>query len=67
MLAAVRDAFPRPRIFVRAYDRTTLIDLRDAPHDYAVREVIESAVAMGRAALEALGDSQQDIDEAEHH
>jgi len=66
-LAAVREAFPHPKIFLRAYDRTTLIDLRDAPHDYAVREVMESAVQMGRAALEALGDSQQDIDDAEEH
>lgn len=65
LLKAVREAFPRPKVFVRAYDRRTLIDLRDAPHDYAVREVLESAMAMGRAALEALGDSQQDIDMAE--
>ncbi|WP_120716609.1 cation:proton antiporter domain-containing protein [Tsuneonella amylolytica] len=64
-LQAVRDAFPQPKIFVRAFDRRTLIDLRDAPHDYVVREVMESAVAMGRAALAALGDSRQDIDAAE--
>jgi CPA2 family monovalent cation:H+ antiporter-2/glutathione-regulated potassium-efflux system protein KefB len=65
MLAAVREAFPRPKIFVRAYDRTTLIDLREAPIDYAVRELLESAMQMARSALEALGDSLQDIDEAE--
>ena len=65
LLAAIHEAFPHPKIFVRAYDRTTLIDLRDAPHDFAVRELMESAVVMGRAALEALGDSQQDIDAAE--
>jgi glutathione-regulated potassium-efflux system protein KefB len=67
LLEAAREAFPDAKIFVRAFDRLTLIDLRDAPHDYAIREVMESAVAMGRAALEALGDSQQDIDEAEDH
>jgi len=65
VLHAVREAFPQPKILVRAYDRRTLIDLRDAPHDYAVREVMESAVAMARNALEMLGDSIQDIDEAE--
>ena len=61
----MRDAFPRPKIFVRAYDRRTLIDLRDALYDFAVREVLESAVQMGRAALETLGDSLAVIDEAE--
>lgn len=66
LLDAVREAFSRPKIFVRAFDRTTLIDLHGAPYDFAVREQMESAVAMGRAALEALGDSQQDIDAAEN-
>jgi CPA2 family monovalent cation:H+ antiporter-2/glutathione-regulated potassium-efflux system protein KefB len=65
MLEAVREAFPRPKIFVRAYDRTTLVDLRDAPAHFVIREVMESALQMARAALEALGDSLQDIDEAE--
>jgi CPA2 family monovalent cation:H+ antiporter-2/glutathione-regulated potassium-efflux system protein KefB len=67
VLEAVAQAFPRPKVFVRAYDRRTLIDLREAPHEYAVRELVESAVAMGRATLEALGDSLQDIDEAEDY
>ena len=66
VLEAVREAFPRPKIFLRAYDRRTLIDLRDAPYDYAVRELVESAVTMARKALEMLGDSVQDIDDAEH-
>ena len=65
VLEAVHEAFPRPKIFVRAYDRRTLVDLRDAPIDCAVRELLESAVAMARTALETLGDSIQDIDEAE--
>ena len=67
LLVAVQEAFPQARVFVRAFDRTTLIDLKDAPLTFAVREVMESAVSMGRAALEALGDSEQDIDAAEDH
>jgi glutathione-regulated potassium-efflux system protein KefB len=65
VVSAVREAFPNAKIFLRAFDRRTLIDLRGAPYDFAVREVRESAVSMGRAALEALGNSLQDIDEAE--
>lgn len=67
LLVAVQEAFPQARVFIRAFDRTTLIDLKDAPLTFAVREVMESAVSMGRAALEALGDSEQDIDAAEDH
>jgi CPA2 family monovalent cation:H+ antiporter-2/glutathione-regulated potassium-efflux system protein KefB len=65
LLVAVREAFPAAAIMVRAYDRRMLVALRDAPVDYVVREVMESAVQMARAALERLGDSQQDIDRAE--
>lgn len=65
LLRAVREAFPNAAIFVRAYDRRMLIELRDAPVDYVVREVMESAVQMARAALERMGDSQKDIDRAE--
>ena len=64
-LEAVREAFPSAAIFVRAYDRRMLVVLRDAPVDYVVREVMESAVQMARAALERMGDSEQDIDRAE--
>ena len=65
LLRAVHQAFPRAAVLVRAYDRRMLVELRDAPVDYVVREVMESAVQMGRAALEQLGDSRDDIDRAE--
>jgi CPA2 family monovalent cation:H+ antiporter-2/glutathione-regulated potassium-efflux system protein KefB len=65
LLRAVREAFPQAAILVRAYDRRMLVELRDAPIDYVVREVMESAVQMGRAALEQMGDSREDIDRAE--
>jgi len=65
LLRAVREAFPNAAIMVRAYDRRMLVALRDAPVDYVVREVMESAVRMARAALERIGDSEQDIDRVE--
>jgi CPA2 family monovalent cation:H+ antiporter-2/glutathione-regulated potassium-efflux system protein KefB len=65
LLQAVREAFPGAAIMVRAYDRRMLVALRDAPVDYVVREVMESAVQMARAALEQLGDSAGVIDRAE--
>ena len=65
MLEAIREAFPRPKILVRAYDRLELVDLRAAPVDGAVRELLGSAITMARQALEMLGDSIQDIDDAE--
>ncbi len=64
-LHSVREHFPQAKIFARVFDRRSLIDLRGAPADYAIREVMESAVQMARAALEDLGDSLQDIDAAE--
>ncbi|MGZ5792810.1 MAG: cation:proton antiporter domain-containing protein, partial [Croceibacterium sp.] len=65
LLRAVREAFPNAAIMVRAYDRRMLVALRDAPVDYVVREVMESAVQMARAALERIGDSEEDIDRVE--
>lgn len=64
-LRSVREHFPQARIYARVFDRRNLIDLRGAPVDYAIREVMESAVQMARAALEELGDSLEDIDKAE--
>jgi glutathione-regulated potassium-efflux system protein KefB len=64
-LHGVKEAFPQAAIFVRAFDRRSLIALSGAPADYAVREVMESAVAMARAALGLLGDSEEEIDRAE--
>ncbi|MXO61155.1 sodium:proton exchanger [Altererythrobacter salegens] len=65
LLQSVREHFPQAKIYARVFDRRSLIDLRDAPLDYAIREVMESAVQMARAALEELGDSLQDVDKAE--
>lgn len=65
LVHGVKEAFPDAGIFVRAFDRRTLIKLGGAPIDHTVREVMESAVAMGRAALDGLGVSLTEIDRAE--
>jgi CPA2 family monovalent cation:H+ antiporter-2/glutathione-regulated potassium-efflux system protein KefB len=65
MLQGVHDAFPDTAIYVRAFDRRTVIRLNDAPVKRMVREVLESAVAMARIALEDLDVSREDIDRAE--
>ena len=54
-LRAVRDAFPNAAIFVRVFDRRHMIALKDADVDGMVREVFESAIALGRDALGAMG------------
>ena len=50
-LEPILTAFPQAAVFVRAYDRRHLIELRGLDLGYMVREVFESAVAMGREAL----------------
>ncbi|MBB4857329.1 CPA2 family monovalent cation:H+ antiporter-2/glutathione-regulated potassium-efflux system protein KefB [Novosphingobium chloroacetimidivorans] len=64
-LHGVHTAFPRAEILVRAFDRRTMLKLKDAPVRRVVREVLESAVTMGRAALDALDVSLPEIDRAE--
>nr|WP_086492377.1 cation:proton antiporter [Novosphingobium panipatense] len=64
-LQNVHQAFPDARIVARVYDRRAMIRLKDAPVTFMVREVMESAVVMGREALEVLGLSEEQIDNAE--
>ena len=59
-LHAIHEAFPDAAIFLRAYDRRSMIKAAGAPVTGAVREVFESAVSMGRMAMAAL-----DVDETE--
>ncbi|MXP14955.1 sodium:proton exchanger [Altererythrobacter confluentis] len=65
MLHGIKEAFPQAGLYVRVYDRRTVIKLRGAPVDYMARELIESAVGMGREALGGLGLSLQEIERAE--
>ncbi len=54
-LDPVIHAFPNAAIFVRAFDRRQMMALSEVPACFTIREVFESAVAMGRRALEAVG------------
>jgi glutathione-regulated potassium-efflux system protein KefB len=65
LLHEVREHFPQAKIYLRVYDRRSLIRLHGAPIDYAIREMFESAVEMARSALEELGDSLEEIDRTE--
>jgi voltage-gated potassium channel Kch len=59
---AVLEAFPQAAVMVRAYDRRHLIELDGLDISFAERELFESAVAMGRAALRANGIDQAEVD-----
>jgi len=62
---AINKAFPEAAIFVRAYDRRAMIKLDGSPYRAAVRELFESAIRMGRLALEELGLDDEAIDNGE--
>ncbi|HVI99473.1 MAG TPA: cation:proton antiporter [Sphingomonas sp.] len=62
---AIHKAFPEARILMRAYDRRALVKLKGAPIAASVREVYESAICMGRVALDQLGLDEESIDNAE--
>lgn len=64
-LEGIHHAFPDATIFVRAYDRRSIMKMRGAPIAGAVREVLESAVKMARRAMEAVGIDGQEIDKTE--
>ncbi len=61
-LRAVLEAFPQAAVMVRAYDRLHLIELDKLDLAFAERELFESAVAMGRAALRVSGIDSAEID-----
>ena len=56
-----RAHFPQARLLVRAYDRAHSLKLVNAGVDFQIREMFESAVVFGEAALRAVG---VDADEA---
>ncbi len=65
MLEGIHHAFPNATIFVRAYDRRSVMKMKGAPIAGAVREMLESAIVMGRRAMEAVGVDEMEINKTE--
>jgi glutathione-regulated potassium-efflux system protein KefB len=60
-LEPILEAFPQAAVLVRVFDRRQLLALNDLDVHGTVREIFESAVSMGRKALEALGFNEQAV------
>jgi glutathione-regulated potassium-efflux system protein KefB len=65
-LKAVLEAFPQAAVMVRAFDRRHLIELDGLDLAFAQRELFESAIVMGRAALKASGIDAREAERVEH-
>ncbi len=63
-LASVADAFPDAVIYVRGFDRTSVIKLASKA-EFVIREVYESAIAVSRMAMKNIGLSEREIEDAE--
>ena len=64
-LKRVLEAFPQAAVLVRAFDRVHLMSLDGLDIAFAQRELFESAVKMGRAALEVMGLAAEEIDQVD--
>jgi len=64
-LKAVLKAFPQASVMVRVFDRLHLMELRGLDLAAAQRELFESAVVMGKAALRASGVAPGEIERVE--
>jgi len=62
---AVHEAFPQASIYIRAFDRRSVMNLHGHPVHCVIREVLESAMAMARHGLDTLGLSEAEIARAE--
>ncbi|WP_454882840.1 cation:proton antiporter domain-containing protein [Sphingomonas oryzagri] len=66
VLEAVQEAFPHARLLVRVFDRRDVLALKKIGlAGQSVREVMESAVKMGRMALDSMGADTEEIDRIE--
>jgi CPA2 family monovalent cation:H+ antiporter-2/glutathione-regulated potassium-efflux system protein KefB len=64
-VSAMHEAFPDAALYVRTYDRRSLLEFIDRPAVYVMRETLESAVVLARKAMENLGLAEDDIHRAE--
>ena len=64
-LEPILEAFPQAAVLARVFDRLHLIELDGLDFAGACREVFESAVRMGRAALVALGVGEDEAERIE--
>jgi monovalent cation:proton antiporter-2 (CPA2) family protein len=62
---AVLEAFPQASVMVRAFDRVHLMGFDRLDLAFAQRELFESAVVMGKAALRASGFDKHEIERVE--
>ena len=61
----ISHAFPQASIMIRAFDRRQMMTLSGLRTCFAIREVYESAVLMGRRALTAIGVQEDRVAEVE--
>ena len=61
VVRAIAEAFPKAKLLVRLFDRRHVLALHGIELAGTVREVYESAIRMGRLALEALGVEPDEI------
>ena len=64
-LEAVMEAFPQAAVMVRSFDRRHSISLDGLDLAFCVRELFESAILMGKAALTELGFSRSEAERVE--
>jgi glutathione-regulated potassium-efflux system protein KefB len=64
-LEPILEAFPQAAVFVRAYDRLHLMELAPVDIRFAIREVYESAIRMGREALSLFCVDEEEVDRVE--
>ena len=65
LIEGVKQAFPNAAIYVRGYDRLSVISLAGSKAEYVMREMFESAIRMAVMALEHVGLNEEQIDKAE--